>query len=387
VTPRDLIDVADRRMYESKVPAVAPPYEIEGVAAPDAGRAFRSARFQDAPLYPVDLRDRLRFASLNWLAAGLLTIAGAAIAAQYTYPVAAAACGVYALVFAALSESFRHVRLTRGFGKALDYGTLIFPFPAIAFVGGASSALLVTISLPVAFYAQNFKARHALPRIAILLAGFSAGFWFFGDQGPSEQTRYFTCLAAMLVVAGIMQYSSGLLAAALAMIRRSATRDQLTGLPNVYALRRDLESALREYRQDASGPVPALVVVDLDDFRRANTLAGHRGGDEVLKSVAKRLSDVAGESPIYRVEGDEFAIIVHGLTGRALTSYAERCARAAEYDHVFNGVQIEVRASVGYASSADRPTGDELVDFAEDALRRNKSDRRGAGPPPRSVLL
>lgn len=328
LTPRDLIDVADRRMYESKSPAVAPPYEIEGIATRDAGRAFRSARFQDAPLYPVDLRDRLRFASFNWLASGLLTIAAAAIAAPYTYPVAAALCGAYALAFAIASESFRHIRLTRNFGRILDFGTLIFPFPATALVGGANSALLVTISLPVAFYAQNFKPRQALPRVAILLAGFSAGFWFFGDQGPIEQTRYFTSLAAMLVIAGIMRYSSGQQADALALIRRSATRDQLTGMPNVYALRRDLEATLREYRQNTTTPVPALVVIDLDDFRRANTLAGHRGGDEVLETVGRRLEAVAGQSRAYRVEGDEYAVIVHGLTGRALSSFAERCARS-----------------------------------------------------------
>lgn len=387
VSPRDLIDVADKRMYESKVPAVAPPYEIDGVATPDAGRAFRSARFQDAPLYPVDLRDRMRFSSLNWLASGLLTIAAGVIAGPYTYPVAAAVCGAYALMFAAASETFRHVRLTRAAGKALDYGTLAFPFPATALIGGAMSPLLVTISLPVAFYAQNLKSRQALPRIAILLAGYSAGFWFFGEQGPVEQTRYFTSIAAMVVIAGIMQYSSGQQASALSLIRGSATMDQLTGLPNVYALRRDLDRAVRTHAANPTTPIPALIVVDLDDFRRANTLAGHRGGDEVLRAVAARLEEVAGQSQVYRVEGDEFAIIVHGLTGRALATFAERCARGVEHSHLIDGANIEVRASGGQASLTEGLAGDELMDMAEESLRRDKADRRGPDASRRSVLL
>lgn len=387
VTPRDLIDIADKRMYETKLSAVVPPHEIEGISAPDAGRAFRSARFQDAPLFPVDLRDRLRFSSLNWLTSGLLTLAAAAIAAPFTYPVAGAILGAYALAFAAASEVFRHARITRAIGKVLDYGTLVFPFPATALVGGAMSPLLVTISLPVAFYAQNFRSRQALPRVAILLAGFSAGFWFFGDAGPIEQTRYFTSIAAMLVIAGIMQYSSGQQASALSLIRRSATLDQLTGLPNVYALRRDIEAALRKHAAAPTAPVPALVVVDLDDFRRANTLAGHRGGDEVLQAVAGRLQGVAGQSQAYRVEGDEYAVIVHGLTGRALATFANRCAREVEHIHSIDGIKIEVRASVGHAFWANGLSGDELMDMAEDALRRDKTDRRGPGASPRSLLL
>lgn len=388
VTPRDLIDVADKRMYESKQSAVAPPHEIGGGALPGTGRAFRSARFANAPRHAVDARDRARFASLNWLVTAALVFAAAAIGGPNMIRAGAVALGVYCLIFAAWNEVYRYRRLTARVAWALDLGALLFSFPMTWLLGGANSPLLVVISLTIAFYAQNFRPSIVLPRVAFVLVAFSVGFWAFGDHGPVEITRYFTCIAAMLVIAGIMQYSGRAQSSSLSIIRRSAVVDQLTGLQNIYALRSDLTATLKAHADDpATEPLPGLILLDLDDFRRANTLAGHRGGDEVLTAVAARLTEVAGHSEAYRVDGDEFAVIVHGLSGRALASFAERCARAVEHDHALGRSGVEVRASVGHASWTDGLSGDDLMDLAEDALRRDKADRRGADPPPRSVLL
>jgi diguanylate cyclase (GGDEF)-like protein len=171
------------------------------------------------------------------------------------------------------------------------------------------------------------------------------------------------------------------------VIKESASRDQLTQLPNVYALRSDLDGALARRQAEPESPVPALIVLDLNNFRRANAVAGHRGGDDVLKSVATRLTDVAGSSPVYRVDGDEFALIVHGLSGRALTTFASRCAEAVKHDEVIDGSRIPVSSSVGSAAWSVGQSGNELMELAEEALRRDKADRRGAEPPPSSVLL
>lgn len=388
VTPRDLIDAADMRMYESKTSAVAPPYEIEGVTVSDTGRAFRSARFANAPRNAVDARDRARFASLNWLATGSLVLAGAAIGGPNMLRLPAVIIGVYALFFAAWNELYTRRRLSARVAWILDVSALAYGLPLTWFLGGANSPLLVTMTLSVAFYAQNFRPSIALPRVGIVLASFSIGFWAFGSHGPVEDTRYFTCMAAMVVIAGIMQYSARAQASALSTIRSSAVVDQLTGLPNIYALRNDLTDALRSHSADPNEQsVIALIVLDLDEFRLANNVAGHRGGDEVLISVSERLSEIAGYSQAYRVGGDEFAVIVNGLTGRALASFAERCARGIEHDHPLGHKHVEVRASVGYASTTGEISGDELMDIAEDSLRQNKSERRGAEPPPRSVLL
>ena len=387
ITSAELIDVADERMRESKTVAVVPPYEIEGGPIIGAGHALRSARFEEAPKAPVDVRERMRISSLNWLASGILAIGVALIGGPHVYPAAVIACGVFGIGVAAVTVVFRFRPLTRPAMYGLDIASILYPFPFIALTGSAESPLLVMTCLPVAFYAQNYRRRDADIRIALILIGFSAGFWIAGNHGPTEVSWYSTCLAAMLVIAGILQYSSGLLTTGLRAIRESATVDGLTGLHNVYALRRDLERALRSYDGRDESQVPAIVLLDLDDFRRSNSSAGHSGGDEVLVEVAERLKLVAGRSPTYRVEGDEYAVLVRGLTGRALATFADRCGETVAHEHSNGAGRIAVRASVGHAAWSADATAEMLMDQASSAVRSNKSGKRDSGPTSHPILL
>jgi diguanylate cyclase (GGDEF)-like protein len=245
----------------------------------------------------------------------------------------------------------------------------------------------IGLLLPIAFYAQTLSPRKAYPRIGILLASYFITFWAFGHQGPLEQTRFVTIVFSFLIITAVMQYSRQVQHESLGVIRDSASRDRLTGLPNVYALRGDLDAALSRKQSDEQSPLPALIVIDLDDFRRANSAAGHRGGDEVLRSVADHLNRVAGASQVYRVGGDEFALIVHGLSGRALTTFAQRCAKAIEHDVRIGGVTIAVAGSVGCAAWTPSQSAVDVMEAAEEALRSDKADRRGGESKPTSVLL
>jgi diguanylate cyclase (GGDEF)-like protein len=387
VTAADLIDVADRRMFEHKETAVVPPYEISGETAADAGHRFRAARFQDAPRRPIDMDERMQQAAFNWFALAALAFACAYANPPHSYPAAAAICGVYGVLWGVLSEVNRRIGPTFGLSRAIDIATLLYALPTIWATGGANSPMQIGLALPVAFYAQNLSRRRATPRIAIMLLSYVIGFWAFGPHGPLEQTRFTTIFVGMLVVAAVMEYSSRLQSDSLDVIRASASRDQLTDLPNIYALRQDLDTALRGHQSDPNTPVPALILLDLDDFRRANTLAGHRGGDDVLRGVGARLSEVAGASQVYRVDGDEFALIVHGLGGRALSTFASRCGQSIEHQHELGGTEIAVAGSVGHAVWHVGLSGNDLMEAAEESLRRDKADRRGGQPPPNSVLL
>ncbi len=386
VRPLDLIDIADHRMYEQKNSVVTPPYEIDGLDSPDVGRAFRSARFQDAPRRTVDTRDRMRHAATNWFACALLAFGAAVVDPPFAHVAAAVACGAFALFWAAVAEIHRTRPLTRNISRAIDIATLAFPLPLVWASGGGSSPLLIALTLPIAFYAQHFTPRVALPRVAILIAGLSLGFFAFGEQGVTEFTRYLTALAAMLVVAGIMQYSSRQQLEALTVIRQSARLDELTGLPNVYALHAQLDSEVRSAEADAGQP-PALAIIDLDNFRRANTIAGHRGGDEVLRAVAERLKQAAGRSQVYRVDGDEFVVMAGSGQAGQLQQIAERCASAASHDHELSGGMIRVSASFGYARWSPGESGSDLIEAAESMLRERKSRRRSQMVAPGRVLL
>ena len=87
-----------------------------------------------------------------------------------------------------------------------------------------------------------------------------------------------------------------------------ARRDPLTGAGNRRAFYERLELMLGRPRRPA-----ALALFDLDGLKEINDRSGHEAGDEVLRQVARRaLATVRAADDVYRVGGDEFAIVVDG---------------------------------------------------------------------------
>lgn len=100
-------------------------------------------------------------------------------------------------------------------------------------------------------------------------------------------------------------------------LRREASTDDLTGLAKRAVLFDRLDAALR--RHDAgSSPPPALLFIDLDEFKAVNDRLGHAAGDETLRDVARRVEAcVRSQDVAARVGGDEFAILVEDGDDRA----------------------------------------------------------------------
>jgi diguanylate cyclase (GGDEF)-like protein len=102
----------------------------------------------------------------------------------------------------------------------------------------------------------------------------------------------------------------------LAMTHAEARRDALTGLANKRAFD-ELLSSLPEEARPTDGPV-SLVLFDLDGFKRANDEHGHVVGDEILREVGRVfLRVVRSEDEIFRVGGDELALVVNGPSSLA----------------------------------------------------------------------
>jgi GGDEF domain-containing protein len=105
-----------------------------------------------------------------------------------------------------------------------------------------------------------------------------------------------------------------------AEVARRASVDPLTGLANRTAFSRRLQEALGTL--EGSGPAaPALLLLDLDDFKTINDSLGHSSGDEVLRVVAERLRGCLGPGDLAaRLGGDEFAVLSPRSPARARRS-------------------------------------------------------------------
>ena len=152
-----------------------------------------------------------------------------------------------------------------------------------------------------------------------------------------------------------------------------ALHDELTGLPNRALLYKRLEE-IAESGRDAL----AVVLVDLDNFRAVNDTLGHQHGDTLLEQVADRLESALEASEfLARFGGDEFAIVRTDLSDvTEIETTAKRIGGALAAPFSIGGISIEVRASMGVASSPARDSQPhELVRHADVALDRAKARR------------
>jgi diguanylate cyclase (GGDEF)-like protein len=140
-----------------------------------------------------------------------------------------------------------------------------------------------------------------------------------------------------------------------------ARRDPLTGAGNRRAFYERLELMLGRPRRPA-----ALALFDLDGLKAVNDRTGHEAGDEVLRQVARRtLAAVRAADDVFRVGGDEFAIVVDGDG-----SVAERVAHRvrASMTAQRRGPALPT-ISVGIAAYPDNAaTPDDLMSSADEAM-------------------
>ena len=157
-----------------------------------------------------------------------------------------------------------------------------------------------------------------------------------------------------------------------------AVRDPLTGLYNrrymQEFLERELHSARRKHR-----PL-AVMMLDLDHFKRYNDNFGHSAGDQALAAVGETLSRcVRAEDVACRYGGEEFALILPECSLQQATVRAEEIRkRLREYStHTDQHAKEALTVSIGVAAfveTTDRV--DLLLKFADDALYQAKRTGR-----------
>lgn len=161
-------------------------------------------------------------------------------------------------------------------------------------------------------------------------------------------------------------------------LRRMLTRDHLTGVSNRAHFFEAAERELVRARRIAASL--AVIVLDVDHFKRVNDGHGHAAGDAVLREVARRCeAELRPEDVFARIGGEEFVALVPGATLGDATVVAERLRLALAREPIDVGdVRMPVTASFGCSALDGDPgaTLAALLESADGALYQAKRDGR-----------
>ncbi len=162
----------------------------------------------------------------------------------------------------------------------------------------------------------------------------------------------------------------------------AAFHDPLTGLPNRALFHDRLEHGLAQAKRH--GWMLSVLFVDLDDFKIINDSHGHHVGDDVLKTVARRLQEVTRvDDTICRHGGDEFLCLLLGTQDeKTVAQIAEKMILAIQAPTEGStgepSLRPNIRSSIGISMyPKDGTTAATLVKSADLAMYRAKRDKCG----------
>jgi diguanylate cyclase (GGDEF)-like protein len=163
-----------------------------------------------------------------------------------------------------------------------------------------------------------------------------------------------------------------------ALLDREAREDRLTGTAVRRVLEKRLFDAFRRAVDD--GRSLAVVMVDVDRFKRINDRHGHAAGDRALAAVAAVLTQHKRQQDLLaRYGGEEFTLLVEDADGAAALAIAERLRRAVEeIDFEVDGTTLALTVSAGVAAFPELhvKTPSELLLLADGALYEAKNRGR-----------
>lgn len=172
-----------------------------------------------------------------------------------------------------------------------------------------------------------------------------------------------TCLSllAFFIILALRERSKS--RALLEQERKNAVRDSLTGVGNKYAYTQKEASIDAALRSGAQQPF-ALVVCDLNGLKAVNDTKGHAEGDLLIRNACRMICELYDHSPVYRIGGDEFAVLLQGADYDRRDEILEELNRRVEQNREGGGVVVA-------AGMADYEPGDQQL---RDTFRR--ADKR-----------
>jgi diguanylate cyclase (GGDEF)-like protein len=318
--------------------------------------------WDDGPL--PDLTSGVMWAATGLLGAGVMVLPGT----DHSHIEIALIMAAFAVGWGAFSLWMA----SRGRGMTVGWRALVtattLPIVALSLwaTGGATSFLQPVMIFTVLFISYFFPPRLAWPLNVLFIYTFATPLFYDDralDVGYPARLAMFALAVAGATVA--IHYLKGRLVRAELYQRTMAECDSLTGLSNRRAFDAALERAARTREPYA------LILIDLDDFKRVNDEHGHPAGDEVLREVAGAAAGVARKGDcVARIGGDEFALLAPGAGASGVLRLLRDLRDAIEFPATF---------AAGLAPD-DALTPEELVAHADARLLAQKRDGKSRQP-------
>ncbi len=161
-------------------------------------------------------------------------------------------------------------------------------------------------------------------------------------------------------------------------LTHQASHDELTGLANRAVFVEQVELARARVDRDPDGRF-ALLFIDLDHFKPVNDTLGHDAGDQVLRTVAARLSGtVRPEDLVCRFGGDEFGVLLDRADQETACEIASRLVAAVRATVAVGTKLVNIDASIGITlSEGGSATPELLIRQADEAMYVAKESGRG----------
>ena len=259
----------------------------------------------------------------------------------------------------------------------------------IAMSGAQHSPFDLTLLMLVAFCSYFFTPAAAVPYLvsSLVVMAFPLIYDPQVANGSELMSRLWVALFVFSAVGGVIMVGKHQLLSLRDAATELSRRDSLTGLAN----RRALTDVLAvhgggERQSDSLG----MLLIDLDDFKEANTLHGLPGGDRVLVAVAEALRELSrSQDMVVRVGGDEFAVLGRQFDQEGMRLLAERALdRIREACESLDMPGIRVTASAGWALYPDDVSAvDQIVTAADLSLRAAKAGGKSRYHEPVPILL
>jgi diguanylate cyclase (GGDEF)-like protein len=262
-------------------------------------------------------------------------------------------------------------------GAGLQAGSMIADTQSLAILAARGGATLVKHG--AALRALNMLAEQerisptpeAATAVPLITDNELVGVLIVWSARPIEQ-------AAISTLETLAPYAGARLqhARELGAMRVLADRDALSGLSNRRAF--DAQLAGEWARSERYSRPFAVLLFDVDHFKRINDHHGHDAGDEVLRAISAALTkQLRGSDFAARYGGEEFAVILPEASGRIAVEIAERIrSRIETLPIAYHGQPIPVTISGGVTASADHMSATDMIRIADQLLYRAKANGR-----------